>query len=56
MKCELCNCEIEETFLGKIKGSVVLTKEGEKNKLHHVCSKCQKKHGKDIKKQFAKIN
>ena len=35
MKCSKCNEKIEETFLGKIKGTY------EKKK--PVCSKCQKK-------------
>jgi ribosome-binding protein aMBF1 (putative translation factor) len=48
MECDLCGKEIEETFLGKIKGSVVKINEAGKNKIFNVCSDCQKKE-KDIK-------
>ncbi len=36
MKCSICNENIEETFLGKIKGTYVKGKP--------VCSKCQNKY------------
>ena len=42
-KCTLCKEKIEQTFLGKIRGTFV------KNKA--VCSSCQNKHGKDLLKQ-----
>jgi hypothetical protein len=35
MKCSICNKEIEQTFLGKIKGTYIKGKP--------VCSECQKK-------------
>jgi hypothetical protein len=44
VKCELCKTKIEETFLGKIKGTFVKKKT--------VCSACQKKHGKELKNQL----
>tara|TARA_Y100000310_G_scaffold203527_1_gene203761 strand:- start:3053 stop:3193 length:141 start_codon:yes stop_codon:yes gene_type:complete len=40
-KCALCKEKVEETFLGKIRGTFV------KKKV--VCSNCQKAHGKDLK-------
>ena len=43
-KCALCNSKIENTFLGKIRGTFV------KKKV--VCSACQKEHGKDLKKKI----
>ncbi len=48
MKCDICGKEIEETFLGKLKGSVVKIKDNGKNKIYHVCSDCQKTN-KDLK-------
>ena len=36
VKCAICKEKIEETFLGKIKGSYVKKKP--------VCNECQKKH------------
>ena len=56
MKCDLCKKDIEEAFLGKAKGSIVKMKQGEKNKIYNVCSECQKKYGKSIKEEVAKIN
>mgnify|MGYP001574561024 CR=1 len=44
MKCEICKEKIEETFLGKIRGTHI----GKKA----VCDKCQKKFGNDLKKQL----
>jgi ribosome-binding protein aMBF1 (putative translation factor) len=44
MKCDICKEKIEETFLGKIRG----TRIGKKV----VCDKCQKKYGKDVKKHL----
>ncbi|HIH15583.1 MAG: hypothetical protein QT08_C0015G0028 [archaeon GW2011_AR17] len=43
-KCTLCKEKIEETFLGKIRGTVI------KKKM--VCSSCQKKFGADVEKQL----
>jgi len=54
MKCDLCGKEIEEAFLGKIKGSVVKVKEKDKNKLFYVCPECQKKHKGKIKEELGK--
>ncbi|MEM4336974.1 MAG: hypothetical protein QXG86_03140 [Candidatus Woesearchaeota archaeon] len=41
MKCEICKLKIEETFLGKIKGTYLKDKKGKK---HVVCGICQKKY------------
>ncbi len=40
LKCEVCKAKIENTFLGKIKGTYVKKKT--------VCSACQQKYGKDV--------
>ena len=40
MKCEICNKNIGETFLGKILGTIV---KDEKGKKHTICFECQKK-------------
>ncbi len=40
MKCEICNAKLAETFLGKIKGTIV---KDEKGKKHAICFDCQKK-------------
>lgn len=43
-KCALCKEKIEETFLGKIRGTFI----GKKV----VCSSCQKKFGAELEKQL----
>ena len=53
MKCDICGKEIEETFLGKLKGTVVKINEGGKNRAYHACPVCQKKH-KDLKAELSK--
>ncbi len=40
MKCELCKKPIQQTFLGKILGTIV---KDEKGKQHTICFECQKK-------------
>ena len=52
MKCHLCNEEIEELFLGKIKGTIVKIKVKGKNELFHVCNGCQKKYGDKLKEEL----
>jgi len=42
MKCAICKNKIEETFLKKLKGTVV---KDEKGKKHSVCFECQKNLG-----------
>ena len=51
MKCDLCNKEIEETFLGKLKGTVVKLNADGKNKIYNICPECQKKN-KDVKEEL----
>ena len=41
-KCVLCREKIEETFLDKIKGTIVNVKKGERNEKNYVCSSCQR--------------
>ena len=52
MKCELCKKEIEETFLGKFKGTVVKINVSGKNKIYYVCGECQKKFGNKLKEEL----
>jgi len=52
-KCDLCGRKIEETFLGKLEGTMVKVKEGEKNKICYVCPECQKKR-KNLKEELGK--
>ena len=53
IECDLCKKEMEETFLGKLKGAIVKIKKDDKNVEHHVCPECQKKY-KDIKAELEK--
>ena len=41
MKCEICKSNVEELFLGKIKGTRL--QEKGKKKYHVICFDCQKK-------------
>ena len=43
-KCALCKEKVENTFLGKIRGTFI------KKKI--VCSTCQKKFGESLEKQL----
>ncbi|MBS3170603.1 hypothetical protein J4223_02385 [Candidatus Woesearchaeota archaeon] len=43
-KCAICKSKIEDTFLGKIHGTIIKGK--------YVCSACQKKFGSDLAKQL----
>ena len=52
MKCEICSQEIEETFLGKSKGTVLKLRNGEKTVEHSVCNLCQKEFGEKIKERL----
>ena len=52
MKCDICGKNIEETFLEKLKGTIVKMKKGDKNAIYHVCSECQKKFGDKIKEKL----
>ena len=51
MNCDLCGTEIKESFLGKIKGTIVKVNKNDKNTLYKICNACQiKNKGKDLKK------
>ncbi len=39
-KCEICKNKIQETFLGKIIGTIIKDSKGKK---HSICFECQKK-------------
>lgn len=43
MKCAVCGKEVEETFLGKIEGTLVKVKKNNRNEFVAVCKECQKK-------------
>jgi transposase-like protein len=51
VKCEICENEIEKTFLDKLDGTILKTGEGETSKKHYVCSKCQKEFKEKIKEK-----
>ncbi|MFA5993095.1 MAG: hypothetical protein WC796_05300 [Candidatus Pacearchaeota archaeon] len=51
-RCDICGDKIEETFLGKPKGSIIKVKTGNKNELKHVCDSCQKKYGDKVKDEL----
>lgn len=53
MDCDLCGNEIEELFLGKIKGTVVKINRDNKNTVYNICTNCQKKY-KDLRAELAK--
>ncbi|MBT4539019.1 hypothetical protein HOI26_00110 [Candidatus Woesearchaeota archaeon] len=40
-KCSICKAQLAETFLGKIKGTIV--KKASSSKKYSVCFSCQKK-------------
>ncbi len=54
-KCILCNEKIEETFMGKLKGTLVKIKKGEKNQSYYVCSSCQKKFPSTVEEVMKKL-
>lgn len=41
-KCNECNKELKETFLGKLDGTIIRKKVGEKVEFEYLCSGCQK--------------
>jgi hypothetical protein len=43
-KCKICDEEIKELFLGKLKGTII--KKPGSSKQYMICSSCQKKLGK----------
>jgi formylmethanofuran dehydrogenase subunit E len=52
MKCELCNSQIEELYLKKIRGTYIKDAKGKK---HIVCSACQEKFANDKEKILAEF-
>jgi hypothetical protein len=54
-KCELCNEEINLTFLDKLDGTIIKTGEGETLKKHYICSNCQKEHKDNLKETLSKL-
>lgn len=55
-KCALCGEKIEETFLGKLDGTLIKIKDEKKNKNHtyYVCANCQKKFS-EVKAEVMKV-
>ncbi len=54
-KCALCGEKIDTTFLEKVNGTVVKIKKDGKNEKIYACSDCQKKHGRNLKKEIEKV-
>ena len=52
-KCALCGKNIEETFLGKLEGTIAKVKKGDRNEIFYVCPGCQKTH-KNLKEELGK--
>ena len=48
VKCDICNKKIEETFLGKIKGTIIKRVK----KFRYACDYCQKKHKNKLMEKF----
>jgi len=48
VKCDLCGKKIEETFLEKIKGTII--RRGKK--FRYACSECQKKYKDKLMEKF----
>lgn len=48
IKCDLCGKKIEETFLGKLNGTII--KRGKK--LKYACPDCQKKYKDKLMEKF----
>lgn len=46
-QCETCGKEIEETFLGKLNGTLVKEIKNNKTIYHYFCPVCQKKKAKE---------
>ena len=53
-KCFFCDKKIEETFLGKLEGTIVKIKKNDKNDTYYVCNECQKKHKDNLKAELRK--
>lgn len=53
-KCTLCGEEIKETFLGKVDGTIIKTKEKEKLIKKYICPNCQKENKNNLKDLISK--
>lgn len=53
-KCFFCDKKIEETFMGKLNGTIVKIKRGEGNENYYVCNECQKKFKGKLKEELEK--
>ncbi len=51
-KCELCREKIEETFLGKLNGTIVIGKRNSKDGKAYVCNECQSEHKDKLKEMI----
>jgi hypothetical protein len=51
MRCHLCNKKIEETFLGKLLGTIVKINIDGKNRIYYACAECQRKHQDKLKEK-----
>jgi uncharacterized protein with PIN domain len=47
-KCSECGEKIRETFLGKLNGTIIKEKKGDKNEKKYFCSECQRKAKKSL--------
>ncbi len=54
MKCELCGKNIEETFLGKLRGALIKVNEKGKNRIYAVCCDCQKQFKSKVNEELNK--
>ena len=52
MKCGICSNKIEETFLGKLDGTLVKLNENGKNRIGYICPECQNKYREKIKEKI----
>ena len=53
MKCEICNKNIETTFMNKILGTYI---KNDKGKKHAICFGCQQKFSNDKARIVEKLN
>jgi hypothetical protein len=48
-KCEICGEKLEETFLGKVRGTTIRVKKNTRTGFVYICNNCQKEHKDKIK-------
>lgn len=56
MKCAICGNEIEDSFLEKIKGTIIKVKKEDKNENYYICDKCQKEYKEKLKEKILHMN